>query len=479
MLFNSLTFLIFFPIVIVLYFALPHRWRWMLLLGASYYFYMSWRPEYALLLLTSTLIDYYAALQMDKCARQSQKRKFLALSLIGNLGLLIAFKYFNFMSENFNLLFTAVNIHYHFPELKVLLPVGISFYTFQTIGYSIDVYRGKTTAEKHFGIFALYVSFFPQLVAGPIERSVNLLPQFRVNQEFSYDKMTSGLKLMLWGFFKKVVVADRLDFFVTEVFNDPVKFHGLPIILASMIFPFQLYCDFSGYSDIAIGSARTMGYKLMKNFDRPYMARSFSELWNRWHISLSSWLRDYLYITLGGNRKGKIRQYFNVIVTMLLGGLWHGASWNFIGWGALMAFYLALESATKNLRHKWTHRIKLDRLPLVHKYFDIILMNILVGFNALFFRVNTSADIPVMIKNALHFGGLNRIYAQLQELQFLSYLILLFALLTFEKIHDRYNINRLISRQHISLRWTFYLLAIISILFFGIFNQEQFIYFQF
>jgi len=298
MLFNSLHFLVFFPVVVIIYFLLPHRFRWILLLLSSYYFYMSWEPEYVLLIMVSTLIDYFAGLKIGETDDRVKRKKFLYASLIVNLGLLFTFKYFNFFSDNLRAFFDLISLPVDTPTLKLLLPVGISFYTFQTMSYSIDVYRGKIKPEKHLGIFAVYVSFFPQLVAGPIERAGNLLPQFFEKKDYNFERISGGLKLMIWGFFKKLVIADRVAVVVDQVFNNVTDYSGIPILLAVFFFSIQVYCDFSAYSDIAIGGAKIMGYDLMTNFRRPYFSRSIAEFWRRWHISLSTWFQDYVFTPL-------------------------------------------------------------------------------------------------------------------------------------------------------------------------------------
>ncbi len=333
MLFNSIEFLIFFPIVSIVHFLIPHKYRWVWLLLASYYFYMSWRIEYITLIWISTLIDYFAGRQMGKTDDRKKKRKYLLLSLFANLGLLFTFKYWNFFTSSLNIVLRAMHITYEIPYLNVVLPVGISFYTFQTLSYTIDVYRGVKSTEKHLGIFALYVAFFPQLVAGPIERSTNLLPQFFEKHNIDWRRIVDGLKLMMWGMFKKVVIADRLAVFVDRVYGNPYDYTGLSHIVATIFFAFQIYCDFSGYSDIAIGSAQVLGFNLMDNFRRPYFSRSVSEFWRRWHISLSSWFRDYVYIPMGGNRVSPKRWHFNILTVFVVSGLWHGANWTFISQG--------------------------------------------------------------------------------------------------------------------------------------------------
>ena len=296
--FNSIQFIIFFIFVIVFYFILSHKYRWILLLFSSYYFYMCWKPEYIFLILFSTIVDYYCGLKMEGAQNRTYKKLFLTLSLFTNLSVLFAFKYLNFFSDSIRYILNEFNIFYNIPYFNVLLPVGISFYTFQTLSYTIDVYRGQKKAEKHLGIFALYVSFFPQLVAGPIERSTRLLPQFKKENSFDYLRFKNGLLLMLWGFFKKIVIADRLAVLVNTVYNNPIDYQGITLIIATIFFAFQIYCDFSAYSDIAIGASKIMGYDLMKNFNRPYFSKSIAEFWRRWHISSGSWFRDYLYFFL-------------------------------------------------------------------------------------------------------------------------------------------------------------------------------------
>lgn len=354
MLFNSLQFLLFLPVVVALYFATPHRFRWALLLLASYYFYAAWRPEYLLLIIASTLVDYLCALRMGRLESRRRRKKYLVLSLGSNLGLLFGFKYLTFFNESTRAVFDQLNIFYGVPTFEILLPVGISFYTFQTLSYTIDVYRGARPPERHLGIFALYVSFFPQLVAGPIERSTRLLPQFFQHHGFDAGRVQSGLRLILWGFFKKIVIADRLAVYVNAVYANPSAYDGPSLLLATYFFAFQIYCDFSAYSDIAIGSARVMGFELMQNFRRPYFARSIQEFWQRWHISLSTWFRDYVYLPLGGNRVPTWRWYTNLLLVFLVSGLWHGANWTFVVWGALHGTYLVFAIATRDRRdHMW------------------------------------------------------------------------------------------------------------------------------
>ncbi len=363
MLFNTIEFVFFLPLVVIIYYLIPQKFRWILLLAASYYFYMSWKVEYIFLILISTIIDYSAGLWMERMPSQRKRLPFLILSLATNLGLLFFFKYFNFATTNLNLLFQQFAISRELPMMKFLLPVGISFYTFQTLSYSIDVYSGRQKAERHLGYFALYVSFFPQLVAGPIERFSRLSPQLKVHHAFSYKNLANGLRLILYGLFIKMVVADNISGIVDQVYNAPATFDSLRILTGIFFYSFQIYSDFYGYSIIAIGSALIMGIKIMDNFKTPYLAKNISEFWQRWHISLSTWFRDYLYFPLGGNRVKVMRWIFNIFVVFVVSGIWHGANWTFIIWGAFFGFMYLLESiANKALNinresppFSWTH----------------------------------------------------------------------------------------------------------------------------
>lgn len=341
MLFNSLDFLVFFPIVTLVYFVIPRDKRYIWLLLASYYFYMGWNPKYAILIGTSTLITYFSGIWMER-SQGKYKRLALIFSLLSNLGILALFKYANFFLSTLNALFASVGLQFTDRRLDLLLPVGISFYTFQALGYTFDVHRGETKAERNLLRYALFVSFFPQLVAGPIERSNHLLRQVREVERmelWEYDRIRKGFLLMAWGYFQKLVIADRISILVDQVYNDYSNYGFLEIAVATVLFAFQIYCDFGGYSDIARDSAMVMGFELMKNFRQPYLAFSIHDFWRRWHISLTSWFTDYLYIPLGGNRKGLLRKYANIFIVFAVSGLWHGASWHFVAWGMLHAVY--------------------------------------------------------------------------------------------------------------------------------------------
>lgn len=485
MLFNSIEFLVFFIIVTSLYFVIPQRFRWLFLLLASYYFYMCWNPIYIFLIVISTLIDYFAGLGMAKNPEKHKRRKYLIFSLCSNLGLLFAFKYLNFFSDILRHSFHILQLPYNMPSYNLLLPVGISFYTFQALSYSIDVYRGEKQAEKHPGIFALYISFFPQLVAGPIERSKHLLPQFYNKIKFDYVRVTDGLKLMAWGLFKKMVIADRLSSMVDQVYNNVQHYQGPTLIVATVLFAFQIYCDFSGYSDIAIGAAQVLGFELTANFRRPYSAQSIAEFWRRWHISLSSWFRDYLYISLGGNRVIEWRWYYNIFIVFFLSGFWHGANWTFAIWGALNGFYLLFSIWTSDVRKKIADSLALPGYPVFHKYLRIFLIFILVCFAWIFFRAKSIGDAIYVIGNLFAglFGGDNWRFV-LSGFGFGS-VRLIIAVLTIifmeavQVYQERGSVRKLIASQPVTVRLFAYTFIILCIIFLGNFMANQFIYFQF
>lgn len=366
MVFNSFEFLIFFIVVTTLFFVLPHKFRWLHLLIASFVFYMAFLPIYVLILLLTIIVDYFAGIWIER-THGKRRKQYLVLSIIANVGFLCLFKYYDFIISNLNDVF-SVHIPYlkdlwlsegiirgnnvvnnqlngllgtDFPILeKIILPIGLSFHTFQAMSYTIEVYRGNQKAERKFGIYALYVMFYPQLVAGPIERPQNVLHQFHERKYFSAKNLTEGIRLMLWGLFKKVVIADRLSTYIDIIYTDPGSYHWLNVLLATLLFGVQVYCDFSGYSDMAIGAAKTMGYDLMTNFKRPLFATNIKNFWERWHISLTSWFRDYIYIPMGGNRVGFYRLLLNIAVVFAVSGVWHGANWTYVLYGLLQAFYV-------------------------------------------------------------------------------------------------------------------------------------------
>ena len=395
--FNSVEFLIFFLIAASLNFIVPTKYRWIPLLAASYYFYMSWSAKLVFLILFTTAVSYASGILIER--RPGRKKLWLALSLTASLAVLMFFKYYNFFAGSIGALFGADL------TLKLMLPVGISFYTFQTLSYSIDVYRGNIPAERHFGYYALFVSFFPQLVAGPIERPENLIPQLKAEHRFNSDDLSAGAKRMLAGYFKKIVVADITAGYVDAVFNSPESASGSSVLLASMLFAVQIYCDFSGYTDIAIGCARIMGYRLMQNFDRPYSALNIKDFWAKWHISLTSWFRDYLYIPLGGNRRGRTRMILNLFIVFLVSGLWHGADWTFVIWGALHGIYRVVGMLTYKKRDEIWKKYGVNTGSAPMRVFRRPLTFLLVCFAWIFFRANNTHDLMILLGKL--FGSFN------------------------------------------------------------------------
>ncbi len=403
MLFNSFAFLVFFPVVTILYFILPHKLRWMLLLSASCFFYMFFKPEYILILAFTIVIDYFAGILIENEQEKTKRKKYLILSILSNVGILAVFKYYNFINDNITGLGLLFGLKNPVPYLSWVLPIGLSFHTFQAMSYTIEVYRGSQKAERHFGIYSLYVMFYPQLVAGPIERPQNMIHQFYVKHKFDYNNAVLGLNLIAYGLFKKVVVADRLAVYVNQLYINPTGANTVAAILGTCFFSIQIYCDFSGYSDIARGCAKFMGYDLMINFNRPYLAKTIPEFWTRWHISLSTWFKDYVYIPLGGSRAGKWRWYRNFIIVFLISGLWHGADWTFIIWGALHAFYAIFGIITQDARQKLAKGTGLARFSGLHKFINQVVVFILVTFAWIFFRAGSMDKAKAVIGRLLSF----------------------------------------------------------------------------
>ncbi len=489
MLFNSVSFLIFFPIVVLGYFIIPEKLKNPWLLVASYYFYMSWQPVYALLILFSTVTTYLCAEFISKAKTQTQKKLYLAANITVNIAILCYFKYFNFIVDTLLAVVPGLGISRNNDLLAV---VGISFYTFQSLGYSIDVYRGKVEKAKDFLTYALFVSFFPQLVAGPIERSANLLPQLYKTNKFDYNRVTDGLVLMAWGFFKKLVISDGAALIVNAVYNDVTKYTGVQLVMATVLFAFQIYCDFSGYSDIAIGAANVMGFKLMKNFNHPYFSQNVTQFWRNWHISLSGWFMDYVYIPLGGSRKGTIRTYINLFITFLVSGLWHGASWNFVIWGAINGGYNVVHRALFGKKEAAKRRLekqgKAVKSPLPVRFIKALGTFVLIDFTWIFFRANTLKDAVYVFGNL--FGDISMLFTPdyiknaLTAINFYSeggVAILRCILFMFivELWEGKDSLVNRINKSHWLVRWMFYYGIILLIIFFGYFGQSQFIYFQF
>lgn len=479
MLFNSFGFAIFLAIVFILYWGLPHKYRWILMLIASYYFYMSWNAKYVVIILFTTIISYLAAIFLERQNSREKKGIVLVCVAIICLGILFFFKYFNFVSTSLSYALAGFTIPTNQLTHKLLLPVGISFYTFQTLSYVIDVYRGKINAEKHFGYYATFISFFPQLVAGPIERTDNLLPQIKAKHEFNYEQATYGLKLMAWGFFKKIVIADTLSRYVSRVYDTPREFSGFVLVIATIFFSVQIYCDFSGYSDIAIGAAKLLGINLMTNFNSPYFSQSIKEFWSRWHISLSTWFRDYVYIPLGGNRTGKVNQIRNLFVTFLLSGLWHGANWTFVAWGGIHGIAIAIEnmiiSPNKQLSKGFVRWIRM------------VCVFLFISFAWIFFVSNSISDALYVVMHL--FDGLTNPILYLKsgfdnidignvELLKMAGCILLLGVYDYFLLKKDVIVE--IGKMKLVGRWGIYVLLVLILVFFSQKGElTEFIYFQF
>ncbi len=491
MLFNSLQFLIFFPIVVLIFFLLPSKLKKYWLLAASYFFYMCWNAKYALLLLTSTVITFLSGIFIGKFKEDISKKKLVvALSFISNLSILFFFKYFNFAMDSISRLFSLMGIVLNTPSVDVILPVGISFYTFQALSYTMDVYRGDIYAEKDFVTYALYVSFFPQLVAGPIERSKNLLKQLNLFMRFDLNRAIDGFMIMLWGYFLKIVLADRIAIFVDAVYGNPETYGGVYLIIGTALFAVQIYCDFAGYSTIAVGAAKVMGINIMENFNVPYLAETTGEFWRRWHISLTSWFKDYLYIPLGGSRKGKARKYINKLIVFLVSGLWHGADLSFVVWGGLNGLYQIIGEMLMPLREKVADKLSLNRKSLGHRIVAVILTFIMVDFAWIFFRAKDIETAIVVIRSMLTvhnpwilFDG--SLYACGLNSKEFWFMILCILVLLFADWQKRKGIvvREVIRKQDGWCRVLVIAFAIFVLLLFGVwggdYSEASFIYFQF
>jgi len=496
MLFNSLQFLLFFVVVTLAYYSLPWRGRWVLLLLASCYFYMVFVPAYILILFATIAIDYAAGLWIEK-AKDRNRRILLIVSLISNIGILAFFKYFGFFTLNFEALFEGLglpNVALGIDNLSLrllntvlvvfgqapvssfrvsntFLPIGLSFHTFQAMSYTIEVYRGTQRAERNFGIYALYVMFYPQLVAGPIERPQNVMWQYHSYFRYDFENVKAGLMQMAWGFFKKVVIADRLALVVDAAYNHVPEQNGLTLLVATLFFTFQIYCDFSGYSDIAIGAARVMGFTLMENFHTPYAARSISDFWRRWHISLSTWFRDYLYIPLGGNRVGLTRQFFNQFFVFMVSGLWHGAKWTFVIWGALHGLY----QVSARIRDRWLQRngMQTPEKQRWYQALQVVSTFGLVMLTWVFFRANTLRDAFDVLTGIFSLSWTESVKSPLNGAEMAFSVGLVGMMLAKEKV-----LFVIPTRNTAVFAGVFVALAALCY-FFGVFTSNQFIYFQF
>lgn len=502
--FNSIKFLIFFPIVTVLYFNMPKVLKKPWLLVCSYYFYMCWNPVYSLLMLFSTASTYLSGFLIDRAKSKTSRKWALGVNIAVNIAILFFFKYFNFISQSVCGLLSlfGANINPLLLDTNVfILPVGISFYTFQALGYSIDVYRGDIKHEKSFINYALFVSFFPQLVAGPIERAKNFLPQLHMDHTFEYTRVSSGLKLMLWGFFQKVVISDAAELYIQKLFSNPTSYSGYASALATVIFAIRIYCDFAGYSNIAIGSAQILGFKLMRNFNHPYFATSIGDFWRRWHISLSTWLKDYIYIPLGGSRCGKLRHCLNLIITFLVSGLWHGARWTFVVWGAIHGVLSAIEALLKKPVGFISKKLRLNKVRFLTAPIKILFTFILVCFSWIFFRAENMTDAIYICKKIvtdIAGGGLFNAEAWQSALYSLglcaetdtwiqllcvrsglTLAICVGFMILMELCEFRRPINEALQTKIFPIRWAFCAIILFAILFYGVFEASSFVYFQF
>lgn len=468
--FNTLTFAIFFTIVFFLYWLLPHKYRWFLLLTASYYFYISWGLKLVVWLFITTVVSYACAQAIEKSVSKNIKKSYTLVAVMACFSILFLFKYFNFFSTSISDLLQLFSLPIGKFTLILMLPVGISFYIFKTISYMIDVYRGTIKAEKHFGIYALYVSFFPQLIAGPIDRAQNLLKQFHDEKQFDYYQTTYGLKLLVWGFFKKLVIADNLAICVNKVFDNVYEYSGLSLIVVAVFFTIQIYCDFSGYTDIANGIAKMLGINGMKNFDSPYFSHSMQDFWRRWHISLSTWFRDYVYIPLGGSRVKKFRHYVNLMITFLLSGLWHGANWTFIIWGGLHGLLLVIATMTSTWKKKWYNNLRLSEDNFIIYWLKVAITFSLVCFAWIFFRANTIGDASYFITHMFDGIGVMKDYIKtgymnlgINESEYLSLFISLIIIAAVDFAQIKSDLIEELSKKPVVLRWTIYVFFILYI----------------
>jgi len=468
MLFNSVEFLFFFLITTTLFFLFPHRLRWTLLLFASCFFYMFFKPVYIFILGFTIVIDYCAGILLERTMDEKRKSQFLLISLIANIGVLAIFKYYNFINDQVTGIASELGFANHIPYLSILLPIGLSFHTFQAMSYTIEVYRGNQKAEHHFGIYALYVMFYPQLVAGPIERPQNILHQFYEKKYFDYDRVAAGLRKMLFGYFKKVVIADRLARYVDAVYKDVGHANSISISIAIVFFAFQIYCDFSGYTDIALGSAKVMGYDLMKNFDSPFLSKNVTEFWRRWHISLSSWFNDYLFTPLVIAKRdwGKMGVVFALFITFTISGLWHGAAWTFVIFGMLHGSAVIFEFLTKKQRKKISKYLP----DFLYNKISQLLTFIFLCIAWVFFRADSLSKVKDIFSHLFSTRltfNLTQISAEVGPFNLMVSVAVIFMLYFIRKLYE--------SRYNMAFSIITFLLTIILSTGYG----KTFIYFQF
>lgn len=500
MLFNSVEFFMFFPIVVLLYWVIPKKVRYLWLLVASYYFYMGWNASYAILIAVSTGITYLCGLGIEALGKKEEKKYLVvrklvvAAGFVSNLGILFFYKYFDFFLENCNHILTALGKEPVVNGFSVLLPVGISFYTFQALGYMVDVYRGEIIAEKNPLKYALFVSFFPQLVAGPIERSKNLLEQIRDipdRKTFEYKRVANGLIVMLYGYFLKMVIADRISIIVEYVFSHYFELGSVELIAGAVAFAIQIYCDFGSYSMIAIGAAQVLGFTLMENFNTPYFATSIKDFWRRWHISLSSWFRDYLYIPMGGNRHGKVRKYLNLMVTFLVSGLWHGAEWSYVIWGGLHGIYQVIGDLLMPVRKRIVSVCHVKTDCTSYKLSQIFVTFVLTTFAWIYFRADTFAQATLYCKRiftrwnpiVLFNGGLYELGLNQFESNILFLSLVVLFLVDLIRYRRKQRIDVFLEEQNVWFRWLVCIGLFLAVFVYGVYGPSydatQFIYFQF
>ncbi len=498
MLFNSGQFLIFFPLVVMVYFIIPNRIRYIWLLVSSYYFYMCWNAKYAILLLTSTVITYLSGLMLGRISagdveektRNFRRKLVVFVSFASNIGILFYFKYTNFLIDTLDQLFQLIHVNLVIPQVDILLPVGISFFTFQALSYTMDVYRGEIYEEKNFLRYALFVSFFPQLVAGPIERSKNLLKQLATPSHFDFDNFREGILLMIWGYFLKIVIADRVSIVVDTIYGDVSTYGGMYLVVATVLFAFQIYGDFAGYSTIAMGAAKILGVQLMENFNAPYMADSVMDFWRRWHISLSSWFKDYLYIPLGGSRRGKTKKLINKMIVFLVSGLWHGAQWSYVAWGGLNGLYQVIGELLMPVRNKVNEALHFNRNAFSHKLIKIFGTFVLVDFAWIFFRAKRFLSAFQIIKSMIFVHNPwilfdDSLYSCGLDRKNFNIMLLAIAILIGSDClkYKGICIRKFILEQEYWFRWAVFAGSIFLILIFGIwgnaYEASSFIYFQF
>lgn len=500
MVFTSVYFLIFFILMAISYWWLPHRFRWIVLLVSSIFFYGTFVPRYIIVLLFSVFVNYSFGIGIDKTSKEKSRARLLIIGIIVNVLLLAGFKYFNSASVFFSSWFTGI-LNQNSTIVKIIVPLGISFYTFSNISYLIEIKRRKVQAERHLGYFICFISFFPKLLQGPIERPQNFMPQLKEKHVLNYDMMTSGLRLMLWGYFKKLVIADRLAFTVNTVFTDPTNYHGPSFIIATIFYSLQIYADFSGFIDIARGAARILGFNLQSNFERPYTSKSIREFWSRWHISFSSWLRDYIFLPFAYylSRRMKKEKYFgiktdnilysiSITLTFLICGIWHGVGWNFLIWGGLFALFLVVAQLTEKKKKRFYKKVGFQSTNWLYNWVQIFVTFILVSFTWIFFRANKPSDAYYIVTHL--FTGMTTIF-QPENLKFIinnlglglsQIAIIIFSITLMGSVEYIYSNTKLRTRFLINyrwLRWTGYYVIILLTIIFGVYNQSPFIYFQF